>query len=400
MASSSDHYGHAWTERELVIALHYYFQHRGKAHDANCEYVKELAHLIGRTPASAVKRLQNFAAVDQFKATTGKGLVNVGNKGRDIFRQWVHRIESLNACAELLIREAREVSSPTLFNENPASVRKAFGKYEVKDQIGSGSYGDVFSVTAKDGAEYALKVIKTFDPGEDACSRFRREMRVLKAVQHPNIIRIYEDTLDEKTDRPAFIMDLALCNLTSYVKEVIAKQKRQGSKRPLLPFTDAASILRSVFSAAKALHDNQPAVIHRDINPQNILCLPNGTWVLADFSLAKFEQSPLITTTFVSRSNESFGTGLYTAPEQWEDFRRTDHRADIYSLGVLMWELLCPEWPPIDSACETLPTNLAELIRKATARERKRRHRSVEDIQTQFEKVAGDLITDVRAPHT
>lgn len=400
MANNIEHYGRPWSERELVIALHFYFQHRGKAHDARCEYVKKLAHLIGRTPASAVKRLQNYAAVDQFRESPGKGLANVGSRGREIFRQWVHRVEALNACAEVYIREATEISSPTLFDKNPASVQKAFGKYEVKDLIGSGSYGDVYSVTAKDGREYALKVIKSLYPGEDACSRFRREMRALKAVRHTNIIRIYDDTLDENTDKPAFIMDLAECTLTSYVKEAVSKKRRDSLKRPLLVLNEATSILRSVFSAVKALHENQPAVIHRDINPQNILRLPDGTWVLADFSLAKFDPNPLITTTFMSRSNDSFGTGFYTAPEQWHDFRGTDHRADIHSLGVLMWELLCPEAPPIESACETLPKSLAELIRKATAREKKHRHRSVAELQAHFESVIGNLNKCVSAPHS
>jgi serine/threonine protein kinase len=392
MTFTSENYGRPWIERELIISLYFYFQHRGKAHDKNSEYVKELAHLLGRTPSSAVKRLQNFAAIDQFKPNSGKGLVNVGHQAESVFHDWVHRVEQLNACASVYLKEAREASNPTLFDINPALVKKAFRKYEVMDHIGSGSYGDVFSVVDEHGVEFALKVIKALDPGEDARSRFRREMRVLKTVKHQNIIGIYEDTLDENTDRPAFIMDLALYSLTEYVKQSVGKKKRQASKKPLLPFADAVRILRSIFLAVKALHEHNPSVIHRDINPQNILCLADCRWVLADFSLAKFEQVPSITTTFMSRSSDAFGTGIYTPPEQWEDFKGTDHRADIYSLGVLMWELLCPEWPPI--TCEPVPPILATLIRKAIARDRQNRHQSIDELQTHFEDVVQKLKSD------
>ena len=122
------------------------------------------------------------------------------------------------------------------------------------------------------------------------------------------------------------------------------------------------------------------------IKPDNLLQMANNRWALADFSLAKFAAGAVVTTTFATLSHKGWGTDGYSAPEQWQDFKRTDERADIYSLGVLLWELFGPSWPPQPPDRDSLQLSpaLQKLVLKATERDRSKRHSSVEHFEQEF----------------
>ena len=381
MSKPSEIYGKPWSEREYIIVLHYYILHRGEPRHHLRDYVKEVADLLGRTVGSVVMRMENYASLDPGESSRRKGLVNVSTLGEKVFKEWFSQEGTLKACAEVLIRDTRGTEQPTLFDPEPVRMPRALGKYDLLDLLGDGGFGSVYScVNSEDQKAYAIKIIRTdkiTDP--EVLGRFRREIKALKTLSHPNVIQIHEDNLDEQRDFPAFVMDLAKSSLSMFLEDRLGGQPA-GDKRPVLPASEAIALLKAVMTAAQALHESRPALIHRDLNPNNILLMPDGRWVLADFSLAKFLPTAVVTTTFATGSHQGWGTDTYTAPEQWQDFKRTDQRADIYSLGVLIWEMMSPSWPPFDRSCLMLPGALEAVVLKATQRSRELRQSSVKQL--------------------
>jgi serine/threonine protein kinase len=377
MSKPSDIYGKPWSEREYIITLYYYMLHRDEPRHHLKDYVKDLASTLGRSVGSVVMRMENYASLDPEEALHRKGLVNISSLGRKVFNDWFNKKDSLCACAEVLIRDSKSADQPSLFDPDPVRLPRAFGKYDLLDAIGDGGFGSVYScVNSEDQKVYAMKIIRTDKLADtEVLGRFRREIKALKALSHPNVIKIHEDNLDERHDFPAFVMDLAESSLSAYLEKRLGGSPG-SSRRPTLPEDEATVILKSVIGAVQTLHENNPSVIHRDLNPNNILLMPDGCWVLADFSLAKFLQTAVVTTTFATASHQGWGTDTYTAPEQWQDFKWTDHRADVYSLGVLIWELLSPSWPPFDRSCLMLPEQIATIVLKATDRSREIRQSS------------------------
>jgi serine/threonine protein kinase len=178
-------------------------------------------------------------------------------------------------------------------------------------------------------------------------------------------------------------MDLAEVSLAGYLDQC-ARAAGAARVRPIIPAGEAVTILRGILDAVSAMHEQHPSLIHRDINPNNILRMPSGSWVLADFSLAKFLQSTSFSTTFAT-THQGWGTASYTAPEQWKDFSYADERADVFSLGVLTWELLSEAWPPFDRSHLALPEHIAQVVQKATERDREQRQKSVRTLREELE---------------
>lgn len=390
-------YGKPWSRREYILVLYYYFLHPDASHDKNTPSVIDLAAVMGRTPAAVAMRLHNFSSLDRENNKTRIGLQNIGPLGRDIFSWWRDRLDSLKIVGDEYLRDAKDANTPDLFNPEPMRLPLAFGKYEPLDELGNGGFGTVIScIDPRTNKQYAIKIIRPELVDDiEALSRFRREIGLIKAISHPNVIRIHEDNLNSEYHFPAYVMDLAEWPLRLYLD----RSRRDGSvpdKKPRLPTSEAIELILEVFDGVEALHTNNPPVVHRDIKPENVLRLANGRWVIADFGLAKFLPPVAFSNSFATASKKAMGTTGYAAPEQSKDFRSADHRADIYSLGVLIWELFSPAWGQLDRSDTELPLSLEQVVLKATAKRPEERYSTVHDLRIEFiEGVKGvDLIVE------
>lgn len=388
MTNAREIYGKKWSEKEYLIVLDAYFRHKGEAQHADTPFVSELSRVLGRTPHSILYRLQNYASIDpDEKEPRRKGKFHITEQGKRIFDEWSHKKGTLEDTAEAFLRDEKAQLEPDLFNPAPIRIPTKFRDYELLDEIGRGGFGIVFScLDTRNSQVYALKVIdgsKLHD--QDCVCRFAREVKALRTINHSNVIRIYEDNLDDERTYPGFVMDLAECDLTEYIARQAIAQEKQG-QRPVLKPKESMHIFTSILNAVDVLHNSDLPILHRDINPTNILRLFDGTWVLADFSLAKFVPPRPVSTSFVTGTHMAMGTAHYTAPEQYRSLKAADIRSDVFSLGWLLWEMFSTEGPYPRREPSGLPPKLEAVFLKATSYTPSDRLASIADMKEAFVK--------------
>ena len=221
-----------------------------------------------------------------------------------------------------------------------------FGDYTVEKLLGEGGMGAVYLVRAPDGERYAVKVMfpDMVKKGSDYRKRFAREAEFAMKIRHKNLISVYDVGEDPDTGLCYIIM--------AYVPGgSVADRLEHGGP---LPMTEAVAIAAQVAMALEVAHRH--GVIHRDIKPDNIMFDADGTPKLADLGVAKFTDGAHKTT--VTTTGMIIGTPAYMAPEQMMDSHHIDARADIYALGVVLYEMLTGKRPNADSTA-------VELLAKA-----------------------------------
>ena len=386
---TSNLHGALWSDEDYLIVLNAYLENRNCIHDQALQ--ERLSDLIGRTPRAVGMRLENYASLDG--GTPRIGLGNVGFRCREIFEKWRNDPDKLKTIASYFEEKATAPGQTDLFKDKSFEMPKAFSKYELYDFLGEGGFGRVYSCLDTENDELrALKVVKQENLADsEILARFGREIRSLRKVSDTNVIRLYEDNLETERSLPGFIMELAVENLESFAKRHARSRSGSGS-RPVVPPELAVEIVLGISRGVEVLHSCDPPIVHRDINPSNILLMPDGRWVLSDFSLAKFlETAPNNTTAFVTRSNQGWSTEGYSSPEQRSNFKNTNIRSDIYSLGVLVLELFSGDWYPRRPGESGLPQQLDSLISRANEWEEADRHSSVTAFREEFEIVAKRL---------
>jgi hypothetical protein len=225
----------------------------------------------------------------------------------------------------------------------------------------------------------ALKILpKRDDPA--FAERFTREARALAKLSHPGIVTVHD--FGQAGDLYYFVME--------YVEGVNLRQAERGKLSP----AEALAIVPQICAALQFAHD--AGVVHRDIKPENILLDAKGRVKIADFGLAKLSgaagPNPL------THTHQVMGTVHYMAPEQWEKPAEVDHRADIYSLGVVFYELLTGELPlgrfPLPSERVQIDVRLDDIVLRTLEKQPDRRYQHASEVKTDVEKVA----TPTRTP--
>jgi serine/threonine protein kinase/WD40 repeat protein len=230
-------------------------------------------------------------------------------------------------------RSAATVSTPA----NVEALESIIGPYKLLEQIGEGGFGIVYMADqqAPVRRRVALKIIKPGMDTKQVLARFQAELQALALMDHPNIARALDAGATE-SGRPYFVMELVRgVPLTDYCDQ------------NNLPVHERLDLFVQVCRAVQ--HAHQKGIIHRDIKPSNVLVtLHDGRPVpkVIDFGVAKAIDRQLIDETLFTRFAEVVGTPLYMSPEQAEmTGLDVDTRADIYSLGVLLYELLTGSTP-------------------------------------------------------
>ena len=265
------------------------------------------------------------------------------------------------------------------------------GRYKILDVIGGGGMSNVY--LAHDmilDRDVAIKILHyNFSNEQEMHRRFQREALSATSLTHPNIVSIYD--VGEDGDMHYLVME--------YVKGQTLKQYIQ-KYAPLAP-TKCVDIMKQLTSAIAHAHQNQ--IIHRDIKPQNILMDESGNVKITDFGIAMALED-----TSFTRTNSVLGTVHYLSPEQARGGTATK-KSDIYSLGIVLYELLTgelpfsgesavaialkhlqSETPSVKAIVPSIPQSLENVVLKATAKDPVHRYSSVEEMKEDLETVLSD----------
>ena len=201
------------------------------------------------------------------------------------------------------------------------------GRYEIKEIIGVGGMAVVYKAfDNQENRTVAVKILKEeFISNEEFVRRFKNESKAIAMLSHPNIVKVYDVSFG----------DLIQYIVMEYIDGITLKEfiEREGSLR----WKDAVHFTIQILKGLQHAHDK--GIVHRDVKPQNIMVLPDGTIKVADFGIARFSRSEQRTIT-----DKAIGSVHYISPEQARG-ERTDEKADVYSVGVMLYEMLTGQLP-------------------------------------------------------
>jgi len=225
----------------------------------------------------------------------------------------------------------------------PLKAGDHFGDYIVERLLGKGGMGAVYLVRAPDGSHFAVKVMFSGRMSHDLRRRFAREAEFSMKIHHKNLISVYDVGEDPETGLCYIIMDyMSGGTLSDRIRDL-------GK----MPVGEAVQVIMQIAAALDVAHRN--GLVHRDVKPDNIMFAADGTPKLADLGVAKIDDDRR---TMVTLTGMIIGTPAYMSPEQLMDSHKIDARADIYSLGVVLYEMLAGRRPNSGSTA-------VELLAKA-----------------------------------
>lgn len=261
-----------------------------------------------------------------------------------------------------------------------------FPNLEILELIGRGGMGAVYKARQPDLDRFvAVKILPReiqSDPGFG--DRFLREARTLAKLNHPNIVAVYDfGQIDELF---YFVMEF-VDGVT--LRDTIAS----GSVAP----EEALRVIPDLCDALQFAHEE--GVVHRDIKPENILLDKRGRVKIADFGLAKLLRSDDDDEDNLTGTHQVMGTLKYMAPEQMATSRDVDHRADIYALGVIFYELLTGDlpvgWFAPPSKKVAVDVRLDEVVLRTLEAEPERRFQHASEVKSAVEQLSSGPIVPV-----
>jgi serine/threonine protein kinase len=271
---------------------------------------------------------------------------------------------------------------------SPAELAPYFPQLEILELIGRGGMGAVYQARQK--ALDRLVAVKILPPGIGAdpafAERFAREAKALAKLNHPNIVTLHE--FGQADGLFYFIME--------FVDGLNLRQLLHASR--IAP-REALAIVPQICDALQYAHDH--GIVHRDIKPENILLDRQGRVKVADFGLAKLvqarEEVPVgaasaTLSAELTEAGKVMGTPQYMAPEQTANPTEVDHRADIYSLGVVFYQMLTGELPKGEFAPPSqrvaIDVRLDQVVLRALEQKPELRYQQISFLKTQIETIS------------
>jgi serine/threonine protein kinase len=267
------------------------------------------------------------------------------------------------------------------------NIGDSVGAYRILGELGQGGMGVVVrakhrtaAIAKRQGGEVAIKVLHAqYAQDEVFRDRFEREASMGLKLDHPNIVKVHDLVIDG--GNLALVMDLAAGRPLS---EVI------GQETGPIPWDRAWPMFKQMLDAVAYAHEHK--VVHRDLKPENVILSPEGQLKVLDFGIAKDMEGGK------TKTGTGMGTVDYMAPEQYTDASKVDQRADIYALGVTLYEMLAGrlpwepgatefqvmtlkskgDFPPPTAFYPHIPPNVVEVVQKALKVEREARFSGVE----------------------
>ncbi|MEP6707398.1 MAG: alpha/beta fold hydrolase [Pyrinomonadaceae bacterium] len=311
-----------------------------------------------------------------------------------------NEVESLIASHEQASRFIEEpaygVMAGSLADDQTDSLAgQSFGPYQINARIGTGGMGEVYlAQDSRLGRKVALKMLPDFFTRDDErVRRFQQEARAASALNHPNIITIYEIG---EIDSRHFIA-------TEFIEGETLLRRMTNSPMKIVEVLDVATQVARALSAA-----HQAGIAHRDIKPGNIMLRPDGVVKVLDFGLAKLTEQKgddLEAATLVhTKQGIVMGTAHYMSPEQARG-QKMDARTDIFSLGVVIYEMvtgrvpfagetmtdvlasiLMLEPPSLSQSAPEVPDELQRIVHSALRKDKEKRYQT-----------AGEMLNDLKS---
>jgi serine/threonine protein kinase len=274
-------------------------------------------------------------------------------------------------------------------------LARLFPQLEILELIGKGGMGAVYKARQPALDRFvALKILPPRSGGDlDFAERFTREARALARLSHPNIVAVYDFGRAELPLGQDAQQRVPTTPLHYFIMEYVdGPNLRQVEQAGKLSPREALEIIPHICAALQFAHDE--GIVHRDIKPENVLLDKKGRVKIADFGLAKI-LGPELKEFRLTGVRDVVGTPHYMAPEQIEKPQTVDHRADIYSLGVVFYEMLTGELPlgkfQPPSSCARgmqIDVRLDEVVMRSLEKEPQRRYQHVSEVKTQVETIA------------
>jgi serine/threonine protein kinase len=278
--------------------------------------------------------------------------------------------------ATININPLAEAAPGTRVAPEPAQLAAQFPQLEIIELLGIGGMGMVYKARQpRLDRIVALKILPVESQQHPSfAERFGREAKALAKLNHPGIVDVYD--FGQTSQYYYFVME--------YVDGMNLRHLLHN--QPLEP-RQALELVVQICTALQYAHDE--GVVHRDIKPENILLNKKGQVKIADFGLAKLLGTAADTA--LTMSQAAMGTLNYMAPEQRQNAQTVDHRADIYSLGVVFYEMLTGEVPmgrfEAPSKRVQVDVRLDEVVLKALEREPARRYQQVGEVKTDVDSI-------------
>jgi serine/threonine protein kinase len=223
------------------------------------------------------------------------------------------------------------------------------GRYRIEHVLGSGGFGHVYlAIDLKTNLQYAIK--EYFVTGSSGQAQLHHEARVLSQLHHPNL-PAFQNAFDERGHYFVVLSYIEGSDLTDRIR--VTRQRNE-----IIPLPQIMAWILSVCDAVNFLHTQQPVVIHRDIKPDNIRIMPNGTAILVDLGNAKATADGARTLLFIRHQ----GTPGYAPQEQYPGGLGTDVRSDVYALGATLYFALTAHEPPsVSTRNQSIQQGLPDL---------------------------------------